>query len=521
MSSENQPVIRVLLVEDDEDDALLTRHHFRDIEGMQFDVDWAADFDTGVQRLLNSGPYDACLVDYHLGAKNGVEFVLRAVASGSGVPVILLTGQGDHEVDVAAMNAGAADYLNKMQLTPASLERSIRYAIQHRKSQEQRIGLLREQAAREQAEAANRAKDQFLAVLSHELRTPLTAVLLSLGVLETEIEDAPRLREQVEVIRRNIDLEARLIDDLLDLTRIARGKLDIRREIVDMHQQIQFAVGTCCGAELKNKNLKVAVEATAGRHQVWGDPARLQQVLWNLVKNAAKFSPDGGTIRVATSNDGDRLRIAVIDNGIGIAPDALRKIFNAFEQADRAITRQFGGLGLGLAICKALAELHGGRIWAHSEGIGKGATITIELPTINPDVEPRGKTGNADAKPAERRGISVLLVEDHIDTALAMSRLLGRRGYAVQTANRVEDALRIAGQTHFDVLVSDIGLPDGTGLELIARLQKLQPIRGIALSGFGMEEDLERSRAAGFAEHLTKPIDFKQLEAAISRVAGT
>ena len=513
--------IRVLLVEDDEDDVVLTRQLLREIDPEAFDLNWTDDFDEGLKRL-DRGGYDVCLVDYQLGARDGVEFIAQAVGRGTGAPIILLTGQGDRAVDVAAMNAGAADFLSKQHLSSSLLERAIRYSIQQKKAEQQRIRLLMEQAARAEAEAANRAKDEFLAVLSHELRTPLTAVLLNVSELEQEAGPTGKVRELVDVIRRNVDLEARLIDDLLDLTRIARGKLELRRQVVDLHEQIEHAVRSCCAVEIEEKKLAVKVHAAAERCHVWGDPARLQQVLWNLVKNAVKFTPEGGRIEIATANDpGGRLLVSIRDSGIGIHPDALPRIFNAFEQADRSITRQFGGLGLGLAICKALVELHGGTIRADSAGPGQGATFYIALPVTAP-CPPEGVApleGPADA--ARRGSVSILLVEDHADTVRAMQRLLRRRGYNVQSATSMAEALRAAADSPFDLVVSDIGLPDGSGLELMRHLLARRPIRGIALSGFGMEQDVERSRAAGFSEHLIKPIDLAQLEAAIVRVSAS
>ena len=514
-----QTAVRVLLVEDDEDDAVLTRHLLREIEGAHFEVEWLSDPDEA-QVQLCARRHDVCLADYRLGARDGIEFISEAVGRGCGVPIILLTGQGDHAVDLAAMNAGAADFLHKGQLTASLLERSIRYAIQHKKAEEQRIKLLMERSARAEAEAANRAKDDFLAVLSHELRTPLAAVLMSASALEQEDEIPEKAKELVQIIKRNVDLEARLIDDLLDLTRVERGKLELRREIVDLHEQVRDAVETCCAADISQKRLHVHVHTAAARHHVWGDPARLQQVLWNLIKNAVKFTPPGGRIDVTTSNEADeRVRVEVRDSGIGIKPDALPKIFNAFEQADRSITRRFGGLGLGLAICRALVELHGGAIRAHSEGEHRGATFTVEFRTAEPAAQ---AAPAADSGPrvtfGDHRAVSILLVEDHRDTAWAMQRLLHQRGYAISTANTMAEALATADRGPFDVVISDIGLPDGSGLELMRQLMSKRPIRGIALSGFGKDEDIERSRAAGFSEHLTKPIDIKQLEAAIVRL---
>jgi len=510
--------IRVLLVEDDEDDYVLTRQLLRDVDPSSFEVDWSPEFDEALEKLARGG-YDVCLVDYRMGGHDGIEFIQEAQRRGIGAPIILLTGQGDRDVDVAAMNAGAADFLNKTQLTASLLERAIRYSIQQKKAEQQRIRLVMEQAARAEAEAANRAKDEFLAVLSHELRTPLTAVLLNIATLEEEADLAECYRDMIRVVKRNIDLEARLIDDLLDLTRIARGKLELRREVVDMHEQIQYAVEVCCADDIERKALIVEVKNAAADRFVWGDSARLQQLLWNLIKNAVKFTPEGGQIEISTStpNRGSVV-IEVRDSGIGIRPEALPKIFNAFEQADRSITRKFGGLGLGLAICKAITELHGGNISAQSAGSGQGAVFRVELPVAVHDPHSDQSPEMHSPSRSRRQGVSILLVEDHADTANAMKRLLSRRGYTVKTAMSVAEALGAAASASFDVLISDIGLPDGTGLQLMRELSARKPVKGIALTGFGMEEDVERSKAAGFVEHLTKPINIEQLQAALDRI---
>jgi signal transduction histidine kinase len=510
--------VRVLLVEDDEDDYVLTAQLLRDIDALAYELDWVANFDEALERLSRGG-YDVCLVDYRMGEHDGVEFIGDAQMRGIGAPIILLTAQGDREIDVAAMNAGAADFLNKTQLSASLLERAIRYSIQQKKAEQQRIRLLMEQAARAEAEAENRAKDEFLAVLSHELRTPLTAVMMNVATLEEEAELDENQREMVRIIKRNVDLEARLIDDLLDLTRIARGKLELRREVVDMHEQVQYALKVCCAPDIERKSLRMELNLKAEQWFVWGDPARLQQLLWNLIKNAVKFTPDHGRIQITTTDSpGGQIVMEVRDSGIGIKPDALPKIFNAFEQADRSITRKFGGLGLGLAICKAITELHGGHISADSQGLNSGAAFRVELPIVARDVDSGPAAPRYSSDRAGRAGVSILLVEDHIDTANAMKRLLAKRGYSVQAASSVAEALRTAAGNAFDVLISDIGLPDGTGLQLMRELSARRPVKGIALSGFGMEEDVERSREAGFVEHLTKPISVEQLQAALDRV---
>ncbi|HSU67420.1 MAG TPA: ATP-binding protein [Tepidisphaeraceae bacterium] len=372
--------------------------------------------------------------------------------------------------------------------------------------------------AKEAAEKANSAKDQFLAVLSHELRTPLTPVLALLSMLDARTDIPEALRDDLGLIRRNVELEARLIDDLLDLTRIARGKIELHMEPVDIHEVIRAAMQTCCRDEIDSRKIEVVLGLEAQRHRVKGDPGRLQQVFWNLLGNAVKFSPGGGMVRVRSFERNGRLHVEISDNGIGIDPELLPRIFNAFEQGDQSTTRRFGGLGLGLAICRAIVELHGGAIVARSGGPGTGATFAVEL-------TPCQETATAPMAPAEPRsatspGIHILLVEDHEDTAKIMARLLAGKGYQVTTAASAAEALKHAETQRFDLLVSDLGLPDRSGFELMEELRRQRPIPGIALSGFGMDEDVERSKAAGFAQHLTKPVNFQSLLNSISRLTA-
>jgi two-component system CheB/CheR fusion protein len=233
--------------------------------------------------------------------------------------------------------------------------------------------------ARDAVEAASRAKDRFLAILSHELRTPLNPVLMATHILEQGIDDPETKREIIEMIRRNIGSEVQLIDDLLDVTRIGRGKLAIARAPVDLHQAVRRAVEVTDG-EIQAKELKLTVSLEAERHQLSGDFTRLQQVVWNLLRNAAKFTPNQGEIRVSSRNEGGQILVSVADTGIGIDQAELQTVFDAFAQANSAISREYGGLGLGLAIANAVIEAHEGRILVESEGRGKGATFTIELP---------------------------------------------------------------------------------------------------------------------------------------------
>ena len=370
--------------------------------------------------------------------------------------------------------------------------------------------------AKEAAEAANQSKDRFLAVLSHELRTPLTPVLMAVEALENDPDLRPDVREDIVMIKRNIELETKLIDDLLDLNRIISGKLRLQLEAVDLNEAVR-QVCRICRPQAVEQGVRMDCEFGADAGTVAADPARLQQVLWNLIKNAIKFTPRDGSIHVATARPaGGRGTVQVRDSGMGIAPEILPRIFDAFEQGDPGITRKFGGLGLGLAISKALMELHEGSIRAESTGAGQGATFTIELPAAQPAVGAAAPplAGEGEASPRLR----LLLVEDHQDTARKLRTLLERSGYVVSIASDVAGALDLAGRETFDLVISDLGLPDGSGYDVMAGLQKTQPLPGIAMSGYGMDEDVRRSREAGFSEHLVKPIDVPQLRAAIRRV---
>ncbi len=372
---------------------------------------------------------------------------------------------------------------------------------------------------RQELISANAAKDQFLALLSHELRNPLSPVIAMVGELEARAPVDPELRQPLAVIRRNVELEARLIDDLLDVTRIAKGKLQLSFEVTSVHETLQRAY-EICREDIRQKNLGFEFRLEAEQDYVNGDPARLQQLFWNLIKNGVKFTPSGGRIVVETRNlSGDRIEIRTIDSGIGIDGAKLDKIFNAFEQGQSSITRKFGGLGLGLAISKAMVRAHGGTLSVESEGLGKGSAFSVVLNTVpTPAGAAPGEAvlaPNEDGKrPALRKG-HLLVVDDHHDTCLGMKMLLERRGYRITLAHTADQAIEKAQLEKFDLLISDIGLPDRSGYELMQELRAKSGLPGIALSGFGMENDVNKARAAGFSEHLTKPINFERLDEAI------
>jgi PAS domain S-box-containing protein len=373
------------------------------------------------------------------------------------------------------------------------------------------------QQAKRAAEEANQAKDQFLAMLSHELRTPLTPVLMTIAALRREPDLSDELRRDLEMVQRNIELEALLIDDLLDLTRIAHGKLELHSDAVDVHNIIDHALSISAG-DLSAKNIRVTRRFEAREHHCWADPARLQQVFWNLVKNAAKFTPEGGRLDLHTrNNDAHQVIIEITDNGIGIDPDVMPRIFDAFEQGGRIVTTRYGGLGLGLAISKRVVDLHHGTIAARSAGPGQGSAFVVTLNAMETSLL-EGPVFFLESEPALARHLRILFVEDHADTARVLGRILQTAGFDVSHANSLVNARELANSRRFDLVISDVGLPDGSGLDLMRGLREKQGLTGIALSGFGTDDDVAASTAAGFAEHITKPVDWERLKSAIERL---
>jgi PAS domain S-box-containing protein len=364
---------------------------------------------------------------------------------------------------------------------------------------------------------ANRAKDEFLATLSHELRTPLTPALASASFIAENIAELPaKFADDIHIIRRNVQLEARLIDDLLDLTRISTGKIELHEQRVDAHAVVRDAL-LIARSDIHRKNLKVTTQWDAKEHYLWADPVRIEQVFWNLINNAVKFTGLGGEISVQTWNEEGNFHFAITDTGIGIEVGRQESLFKAFEQGERGISRQFGGLGLGLAICKNLVELHGGQITVNSRGRGFGTTGTVTLKSFLP-AGPSSADTNPQPDEVPPR-IRILLVEDHDDTRRVLARLLTHFGHTVTLAASVEEALEAFRAQPFDAILSDIGLPDGTGYDVISKAKQIHDdVRGIALTGFGMSEDVRRSKEAGFEFHLTKPVDAAELRSVLRKL---
>ncbi|MDB6174370.1 MAG: Chemotaxis protein methyltransferase CheR [Chthoniobacteraceae bacterium] len=438
-------------------------------------------------------------------------------------------GQTSREFRIRRANDGQCRHIRSVETVRANAhgrpERVVGTNLDITESKQTEAAL---RDAKEAAEIANHSKDRFLAVLSHELRTPLTPVLMTAAAYRSDERIPPEIRDEFRMIERNISLEARLIDDLLDLTRIVNGKLTVRVEPCDAHSLLGLVVDMVRG-DAQAKQIAIHLELTAERSHLTGDPARLQQVFWNLLRNAVKFTPVGGRVDIRSFDGVDatdtanesRVCIEVGDNGIGFEPAAAACIFEPFEQ-DRSGQR-FGGLGLGLAIARAIVDIHHGAIRAESPGPGQGAKFTVELPgTIDTDGQVAASTressqGHVDSE--REISLRLLLVEDHAPTLQVLTRLLSRAGHQIVTAQNIAEGRAAAASASFDLVISDLGLPDGTGIELMKSLRASYGLRGIALTGYGADEDVRRSAEAGFIAHLVKPVQIDELRRLLRELA--
>jgi signal transduction histidine kinase len=386
-------------------------------------------------------------------------------------------------------------------------------------AEEKRIQMLaREQEARQQAEAANRIKDEFLAVLSHELRSPLNPILGWSKLLRNGKLNAAKTAHALEIIERNAKLQSQLIEDLLDVSRILRGKLSLNMAPVNLASTIKAALETVrLAAEAKSIQIQTVFDPTIG--QVLGDAARLQQVVWNLLTNAVKFTPEGGRVEILLQQIGSQAQIQVRDTGKGISPDFLPYVFEYFRQADATTTRTFGGLGLGLAIVRHLVELHGGTVLADSPGEGQGATFTVRLPLIK-DKSGRSKAeGNFSPlvpQSSPLSGIRVLVVDDDTDSREFFAFVLEQLGAQVSTVTSAGEAIAFLEQSQPNILLSDIGMPDMDGYMLMRQIRAMPPEQGgqilaIALTAYAGEIDRQQALEAGFQHHLAKPVEPNEL----------
>jgi len=507
--------LRILLVDDDAVDRLAVRRALQQA-GVDADISEAH---TAAEAIAagTAGAIDIVLLDYQLPGGDGFS-VLRALREADALlPVIVLTGFGDEQLAAAMMKEGAADYVAKRSVSPESLERSLRHAFaMQRAERERRLLLVREQNAKEEAQAANRAKDEFLATLSHELRTPLNAILGWARLLARETMDPAAVVRAVSTIERNALLQVKLIDDLLDVSRIISGKLTIEPTAIDLGMIAAAAVDSA-RPSAEARGVTLFVEGSDSP-TISGDAARLQQVITNLLSNAIKFTPRGGEVRVTVAAKGDRARLAVADSGEGIDPAFLPHMFERFSQADRE-SRRHSGLGLGLSIVRHIVEVHGGSVEAASQGPGTGTTVTVWLPAA------AGRPVIAHAPSQELgslEGLRVLVVDDHDDGREMVATVLERCGARVCRAESASEAVMQALLERHDIVVSDISMPGEDGYALIQQLRKIKRERfhALALTAFATPSDRAKALGAGFDAHLAKPVEPRALVQTLLQLAA-
>lgn len=521
-----------LLVVDDEESLRITTAAILEREG--YKVETASSGNEAVS-LLEETEFDLVLTDLHMEGGDGLSVLAEIRRLAPLTISVVLTGFASVESAIAALQHGAYDYLVK-PCDIDEMKHTIRRGVEHRRlmlaeqeargnleqlnrNLEQRVEERTAELTRlnEELAEANRAKDIFLATLSHELRTPLTPVLGWVNLLRNGNLDSDGIVQALEAIERNARLQSRLIDDLLDISRIATGKLRFDPKPTDLNQVVKAAAETVrSSAGVKRVELEVSlIDAPL---VVMGEPVRLQQVVWNLISNAIKFTEAGGHVSVRTEAVKGEARVVVEDTGIGITPEFLPHVFDRFQQADGSSTRRHGGLGLGLAIVQALAKMHHGRVQAESEGVARGSRFTFALPRATQTSYAEEEEVLEDEVEVNHR---VLIVEDSTDTLELLCTLFERKGCKVMGAKSAQEALRLASETRPSIIVSDIGMPEIDGCELLAELRRLpglENVPAIAISGYAMEEDRERSSAAGFIAHLAKPVNVEDLFALIQKL---
>lgn len=532
-AEEGKPLTRyVWIVEDSPLEAEMARRPL----AQDFRVELFADGAAMLERLSTSGPPHVLVLDWRLPGMSGIEVLrfVRGTLDETALPILMLTVQHGKSEIVEGLSAGANDYLAKpyddaeLVARVTALYRLRRLTDELRAQREQQAKLLlvaREASAR--AEQANRAKDDFLATVSHELRTPLNAIAGWVSLLQTDRLPLERRGEALDTIERNVRAQTRLIDDLLDVSRITSGKLNISLEPTDMAKVVAGALKALRpSASTKDISLRddVATPVTA----ILGDASRLQQVVWNLLANALKFTPSGGSIEVALRPVDAGLELTVRDNGQGIAPETLPHIFDRFKQAESSFARSHGGLGLGLAIVRHLIDLHGGQVSAESAGLGRGATFRVFLPYMDQPVaatSPRRASQPPLASANVLEGLGVLLVDDDDDGREVTAMLLRQHGARVETASSASEALAMLDSLLPDVLLSDIGMPEEDGLSLLRKVRSRTSAGGgnlpaVAITAYARLEDRAQSLLAGFDACVTKPVEPVDLIDAVARVSG-
>lgn len=531
-----------LFIDDDEG---LLRLASRSLTRAGYRVTACADT-RSARRAIDLERPDVIVVDYSLGgAETGLDFLRALRAQEFVLPAILCTGFADEARVIEALRSGVADVVPKsegyLEYLPEAIERVLRERRIERElaraqrsqereahfralAEEREALLAAERAARAEAERASRMKDEFVATLSHELRTPLNAIVGWTQFLLRDASVSESLRKGLDVIDRNARAQARMVDDLLDFSRILAGKLRLDAERVDLVDVVEYVIRSVGpAAQAKDIRFVTSLEAAGG---VLGDPSRLQQIVWNLLSNAVKFTGKGGCVEVKLQRREGEVELIVADNGQGITAEFLPHVFERFCQEDAGIARQHGGLGLGLSIARQLVEMHDGQIVARSDGPGCGATFVVTLPATGADEAREIEAGALELHaPPALAGLRVLVLEDEPDARELVERVLQERGATTLAFASALEALDACVSQAPDVIVSDIGLPGVDGYEFIRRLRTSEAPGGrttpaAALTAFARSEDRRRALLAGFQTHVAKPVDPLELVVVVAALAG-
>jgi signal transduction histidine kinase len=530
--------VRVLLVEDDEDDYLLTRDLFAELPPGAYHLDRVASYESALEAL-DECDHDLYLVDYRLGGHTGLELLDEAQKRNCTQPMIMLTGQREREVDLLAMQAGAVDFLGKNNLDADVLERSMRYALARKRLEDdirQANHLLEERVRRRTAELgslndtlhaevaerkriedklrlADRRKDEFLATLAHELRNPLAPLTAATQLLAAEPANAEQVEQLVGMMSQQLEQLVRLIDDLVDVSRINSGKLQLRLAPACLADVLQTAIDASRPA-MEAARHRLEVKLPEERLSVLCDKVRLAQIVSNLLINAAKYTPPDGRIELWLTSDKGEAVITVRDNGIGIPHEMQTHVFELFAQVDSSSTRSHGGLGIGLTIVRTLVELHGGTIRCASDGPGHGSEFQVRLPLLQTPAETEGaKPSASDGQPLP--GLRVLIVDDNQSAAHLMCRLMQKLGQEVRVAETGFEGLDQVTRFAPELIISDVAMPGMSGYDFAQRIRAMKlPWRPylVAITGYGQEADKQDALAAGFDRHLTKPVGVATLE---------
>lgn len=514
------PSINVLLVEDNPVDVLLAKDALEDSQ--QFDVTVAERLSTALE-LLKNHRFDVVLLDLGLPDCQGLETFIKLRQGNSSIPVIVMTAKDDNELALRAVREGAQDYLVKNQVQGDTLSRSIRYAIERQRSEATINRIVRDVTERKRMEEelrdADRRKDEFLAMLSHELRNPLAAIGNAVQLLNLQENEGQVQQNARRIIERQVGQLSRLVDDLLEVSRITTGRIHLQQKRVGLNGIVEHALETVRPQMDQHKH---ELTVSLSPQPIWldSDAARIEQVIVNLLTNAAKYTPDRGRISLTVRQENDEALLRVRDTGVGIAPELLPRIFDLFTQVERSLDRSEGGLGIGLCLVQRLVELHGGRVEVTSV-VGQGSEFVVRLPVMKtPAIQPPSVL-DVTTEP-NGPSLRMLVVDDNLDAAELLGMLLKNSGHDFRMTHDGQTALEAALDYRPNVVFLDIGLPGIDGYEVASRLRQqpdLSNIVLVAITGYAEDADKLRSQESGFNHHLVKPYHFRQVKEILATVS--